>query len=101
MVLTAAFCASSVYYIGSCLLYYPFQKRKALEVIHIEKGKLAEEKVNFLINLSYELKTPLTLVYAPLKKMAFELVDDMQKKSIAKVLIQIENMSQLINSILM
>lgn len=76
-----------------------FKKRKALEVIHIEKGKLAEEKVNFLINLSYELKTPLTLVYAPLKKMAFELVDDMQKKSIAKVLIQIENMSQLINSI--
>ncbi len=88
--------------IVSGILYLIIQskKRKVLGLLHIEKGKLAEEKVNFLIYLSHELKTPLSLVYAPLKKLASELTDDAMQKSIAKVLIQVDNMSQLINVIL-
>ena len=86
--------------LGVISLIIQSKKRKVLELLHIENGKLAEEKVNFLIYLSHELKTPLTLVYARLKKLASELPDDIMQKSIAKVLIQVDNMSQLINVIL-
>lgn len=76
------------------------RKRKLQEFLNVEKGKFAEEKVNFLINMSHELRTPLTLIYAPLKRLFECQKDKGLQEQLYKILLQVENMTQLINGIL-
>ncbi len=76
------------------------KKRKLVETLNIEKKKVAEEKVNFLINMSHELRTPLTLIYAPLKRLFETQKDSVLQEQLSKILMQVSNMTQLINIIL-
>lgn len=76
------------------------KKRKLQETLNIEKSRSAEEKVDFLINMSHELRTPLTLIYAPLKRLCESQDNKILREQLLKILIQVKNMTQLINIIL-
>ena len=58
-----------------CLLYITLQRRQKRELaikqleMNLEKYEMEEEKIRFFTNISHDLKTPLTLVIAPLEKI--------------------------------
>ena len=57
------------------LLYITMRRRQKRELaikqleMNLEKYKMEEEKIRFFTNISHDLKTPLTLVVAPLEKI--------------------------------
>lgn len=57
------------------LLYVMMQRRQKRELaikqmeMNLEKYEMEEEKIRFFTNISHDLKTPLTLVVAPLEKI--------------------------------
>lgn len=93
VIILATISASILYVINN-------KKRKLMETLNLEKNKFAEEKVNFLINMSHELRTPLSLIYAPLKRLIGNQESKPLQEQLSKILIQVKNMSQLINTIL-
>ena len=61
--------------VAACLLYITMRRRQKRELaikqleMNLEKYKMEEEKIRFFTNISHDLKTPLTLVVAPLEKI--------------------------------
>lgn len=72
-------------YFGYRLFKERMRERQAVRMAQIEKEKSAElnrEKLEFFTNISHELKTPLSLILAPLKYLDQhqELTEDSQKR---------------------
>ena len=61
--------------VAAWLLYITMRRRQKRELairqleMNLEKYKMEEEKIRFFTNISHDLKTPLTLVVAPLEKI--------------------------------
>jgi len=62
--------------------------------------ELSSLKMDFFVNISHELKTPLSLVIAPLGKLASEIKDKNLKSRIERININALHLSALINKIL-
>lgn len=80
-------------------------KRKMEWEMAIHQQELNEEKIQFLTNVSHELRTPpLTLIYAPLKRMLDSKGESMEneehKKQIESIYRQANHMKGIINWIL-
>lgn len=87
--------------------YYSLKTAKLKNELHYEHlshekdQELAEQKINFFTNISHEIKTPLTLILAPLDKMIKTSRDS--SKSKPQLLIMQRNgerLSRLINQLL-
>lgn len=63
--------------------FYFFRVRSRLKAERIEKKKIlkqSKQKIDFFTNLSHDLKTPLSLIIAPLSKLVFETKNQQEKK---------------------
>ncbi len=82
-------------------IYHRMEKVKSARKYQKRKEKLSENKLQFLTNLSHELKTPLTLIYSPLKRLLDnnEFEHDTAKE-LKGILSQSQYMNQLINMVL-
>lgn len=60
-----------------------------------------EDKVRFLVNISPELRTPLTLIYAPLKRLlGGKFTDNELKLQLTRIFKQARQMRNIINMVL-
>lgn len=78
------------------------RKNSEMKIAMKEKEKnINEDKVRFLINISHELKTPLTLIIAPLKSILKQTPDsDRNYSSLNRIYRQSLRMKELLNLIL-
>lgn len=75
-------------------------EKLSLEVKETER-KVYEDKVRFLINISHEMRTPLTLIIAPLKRMLGKIPpSDPNFQSLSMIYRQSTRMKELLNTIL-
>src|SRR5690606_27131271 len=70
-----------------CFFYYYSLKTATLKnelhyehLSHLKDQELAEQKINFFTNISHEIKTPLTLILAPLDNMLKTVRDNNKMK---------------------
>ncbi|MFI3280998.1 MAG: response regulator [Rikenellaceae bacterium] len=74
---------------------------KLKQAIKEQERKLSEGKINFLINLSYELRTSITLIYAPLKRiLKSDTVSEEIKQKISPIFYQSKKINNIINMVL-
>lgn len=86
----------------SCIyLYHKYNRVKAAKIYRRRKEKLAENKMEFITNISHELKTPLTLIYNPLKRiLERNEIEETLRKDLSNILGQSKYMTHLINMVL-
>ena len=85
----------------SIYLYHKYNRVKAAKIYNKRKEKLAESKMEFITNVSHELKTPLTLIYNPLKRILEK--DELERslrKELNNILGQSKYMTHLINMVI-
>ena len=88
--------------IFSCIyLYHKYNRVKATKIYRKRKEQLAENKMEFITNVSHELKTPLTLIYNPLKRiLEGNEIEETLRKDLSNILGQSKYMTHLINMVL-
>ena len=86
----------------TCVYLYHKDKRvKAAKLYKKRKEQLAANKLEFITNVSHELKTPLTLIYNPLKRiLARHEINDNLRKELNNILGQSKYMTHLINMVI-
>ena len=86
----------------SCIyLYHKYNRVKATKVYRRRKEQLAKNKMEFITNVSHELKTPLTLIYNPLKRiLERNEIEETLRKDLSNILGQSKYMTHLINMVL-
>ncbi len=68
--------------------FHFFRIRSRLKMEHVEKERIMEQsrqKIDFLANLSHEMKTPLSLIIAPLGKLMAEIKDPSEKRQLEQI----------------
>ena len=85
--------------------YSYYKKTKQVRrKMHIYKQHVNEEKINFLINVNHELRTPLALIYAPLKQLIEKNKDNYNHEYameiLEKVFRQATKMYHIVNTVL-
>ena len=74
------------------------EKRKLKAQLKIKEQQVREDKLNFFVNISHELKTPLSLIYAPLSRILHnEILDRDLRTKLQKIHQQTQRMSNIIN----
>lgn len=86
----------------SCIyLYHKYNRVKAAKIYNKRKEKLAANKMEFITNVSHELKTPLTLIYNPLKRiLEKDELESSLRKELNNILGQSKYMTHLINMVI-
>ena len=86
----------------SCIyLYHKYNRVKAAKIYRRRKEQLAENKMEFITNVSHELKTPLTLIYNPLKRiLERNEIEETLRKDLSNILGQSKYMTHLINMVI-
>lgn len=87
--------------IGIIIRYSQIQNKKKYE--HKEREKtleLSKQKMDFFVNVSHELKTPLSLIIAPLSKLISETSNNKQRESLKSIHKNSLKLNNLINKIL-
>lgn len=78
------------------------KERNAVKIAHLEKEKVEEvdkAKFNFFTVISHELKTPLSLIMAPLKGISVSKLDEKEKKYLNIALRNVHKMQILIDEL--
>jgi ligand-binding sensor domain-containing protein/signal transduction histidine kinase/DNA-binding response OmpR family regulator len=78
------------------------RERNAVRIANMEKQKLEEmdkEKFDFFTTVSHELKTPLSLIVAPLKSISREGLSDRSRKNLDVAVKNTGKMEELINEL--
>lgn len=91
--------------IGACIRWFLFnQQRKKLLVIEKmeqqHKEELYEEKLRFFTNITHELCTPLTLIYAPCERLLKHNHSDYVHKYVSLIKANAERLNALIQEII-
>ncbi|WP_044239878.1 hybrid sensor histidine kinase/response regulator transcription factor [Flexithrix dorotheae] len=73
-------------------------KKRMLE--HIQEKKVYDAKLQFFINIAHEIRTPMTLIINPLKKLKREDVDEERQKSYKSIFRNSERILHLINQLM-
>lgn len=82
-------------------LYHKYNRVKAAKIYNKRKEKLAANKMEFITNVSHELKTPLTLIYNPLKRiLEKDELESSLRKELNNILGQSKYMTHLINMVI-
>ncbi len=77
------------------------RNRRKLELREKEmKQELADMKMDFFVNVSHELKTPLSLIMAPVSKMLSETTNARQRNALSKIYDNALRLNTLIHKIL-
>lgn len=104
---TSWFIIGCILFIISIITYIAYmvvkQKQKQLQLRIIEHEKeINKERIEFLTNISHELKTPLTLIYSPLKRILEqdEICENTIKNELKNILRNAQKMKNLVNMIL-
>ncbi len=108
IVVTPPWWRTGWFYIGLYILsgvaaysiaYYFYRKKKAKQEREIMrlKSRMYEEKINFLTNISHGLRTPLTLICAPLKRIINRETD---RQEVEKLLVPIYKQAYQMKSII-
>ena len=89
-----------LYFVGEGILYavmlrfdcsgtiHFFRVKNRLKLEHLEKEKILEQsraKLEFFTNLSHDLKTPLSMIIAPISRMLPEIRNQQEKKQLELV----------------
>lgn len=77
-----------------------FRMKNRLKIEHIEKEKILEQsrmKIEFFTNLSHEMKTPLSMIIAPVSKIISEIKNPKEAHQLTQVLRNAMNLNSLIH----
>lgn len=80
-----------------------FRVKNRLKIERIEKEKILEQsqlKIDFFTNLSHDLKTPLSMIIAPISKLLPEVKDDQEKRLLEGVQRNAMKLNSLIHQVL-
>lgn len=80
-----------------------FRMKNRLRIARIEKEKILEQsqlKMDFFTNLSHELKTPLSMIIAPVSKLLLEIKNQQEKKQLELVQRSAMKLNSLIHQVL-
>ena len=89
---------SIAYAVGSQIRHRYQVRRKLLEHIHAEE--INEAKLQFFINISHEIRTPVTLILSPLQKLMSKDANEERQKSYQTIARNAEHLLQLVNQLL-
>lgn len=80
---------------------YNVKQRKIEQFLYEEATKQKESRISFMTNIAHELRTPLSLVYNPLKDiMNNKTPEDYDYAKLERIFSQIERMTNMVNMIL-
>ncbi len=89
---------SIIYAIGAQIRHRYQVRRKLLEHIHAEE--INEAKLQFFINISHEIRTPVTLILSPLQKLMNKDENEERQKSYQTIARNADHLLQLVNQLL-
>lgn len=80
---------------------YHVKQRKIEQLLYDEATKQKESRIVFITNIAHELRTPLSLVYNPLKDiMNNKIPEDHDYDKLERIFVQVERMTNMVNMIL-
>jgi signal transduction histidine kinase len=89
-----------IIYVSYRIFYIRLQEKNTVRVAKLEKEKLEEinkDRIDFFTSVSHELKTPLSLIVAPLKYISQN--QEMSSESLKRMDVAIKNANKMVELI--
>ena len=80
-----------------------FHGKKSFEIGQIEKRQIMErsqQKMDFLSNISHDLKTPISMIVTPISKLLIDVKDYHQKSMLEVIYRNAVNLNEMIHKLL-